>query len=102
MALHELFTNAVKYGSMSNETGTVDLGWTVGEGKGGRTFDMRWREQGGPPVEVPSRVGFGTRLTGSSLAGDLGGKGIIDYDREGVRWSLSTTLAAVGDDISIF
>ena len=98
MALHELFTNAVKYGSMSNETGTIDITWAVADGKVGRTFGLRWQEQGGPSVEVPLRVGFGTRLTGSSLAGDLGGKGIIDYDRNGVRWSLSTTLAAVSED----
>ncbi|QXQ07457.1 PAS domain S-box protein [Sphingosinicellaceae bacterium] len=97
MALHELFTNAVKYGSMSNETGIINLSWTIVDGEGGETFELRWQERGGPSVEPPTRAGFGTRLTGSSLAGDLGGKGVVEYHPDGVRWSLSTNLMAISD-----
>ena len=97
MALHELFTNAVKYGSLSNATGTVSLVWTVTPMPDGSSdrIELVWQERGGPPVVAPTRVGFGTRLTGSSLAGDLGGPGTIDYAPTGVRWSLSTTVAAI-------
>ena len=98
MALHELFTNAVKYGALSNEAGSVMLSWSIGAGEGGeQAFDILWQERGGPTVLPPTRKGFGTRLTGSGLAGDLGGKGIIDYAPDGVRWTLSTTMAAISE-----
>ena len=101
MALHELCTNAVKYGALSNETGTIVLRWTTGTDLDGRqTFDMLWHEQGGPPVVVPSRKGFGSRLTGSSLAGDLGGAGVVEYRHEGLCWRLATTLAAISEQLS--
>lgn len=95
MTLHELFTNATKYGALSNDKGVVELSWTVETAEGDDRFDLVWLERGGPIVKVPTRFGFGTRLTGSSLAGDLGGRGVVDYAPGGVRWSLSTTLAAI-------
>ena len=99
MALHELFTNAVKYGALSNEGGDIQLSWVIGDDvEGHRTFEMLWRERGGPPVATPMRRGFGSRLTGVSLAGDLGGGGRTEYAPDGVRWTLSTTLAAICDD----
>lgn len=99
MALHELFTNAVKYGALSNESGTIALSWTIAADlEGGQTFEMLWREQGGPPVVVPSKKGFGSRLTGSSLAGDLGGRGLVEYAPDGVRWILSTALSAISEN----
>ncbi len=101
MAIHELFTNAVKYGALSNETGTIVLSWTIGADlDGGQSFDILWHEQGGPPVVTPAKKGFGSRLTGSSLAGDLGGGGTVEYAPAGVRWKLSTTLAAISEQIS--
>ena len=98
MALHELFTNAVKHGALSNERGTVALSWAVVRDEGdSQQVRIDWHEQGGPPVVPPKRMGFGTRLTGSSLAGDLGGKGVADYATDGLHWSLSTTLAAISE-----
>ncbi|WP_426167354.1 sensor histidine kinase [Sandarakinorhabdus sp. DWP1-3-1] len=94
MALHELFTNAVKYGALSNDVGTVAIDWAITPGSS-PGVELTWREQGGPPVVPPTRTGFGTRLTGSSLAGDLGGTGVTEYAPAGVRWSLSTTIAAI-------
>ena len=103
MALHELFTNAVKYGALSNDLGTISLTWKVTPiaGEDDR-FDLAWHEHGGPPVMVPVRSGFGSRLTGSSLAGDLGGAGVIDYAPDGVRWTLSTTVAAISEEAVSF
>ena len=99
MALHELFTNAVKYGALSNSSGTVAFTWTIAREGAGSTVEFEWRERGGPRVDPPTRKGFGSRLTGSSLAGDLGGSGVADYAADGLRWTLSTTLAAITDPV---
>src|SRR5204862_4661633 len=61
LALHELATNASKYGALSVPGGSVALLWTVGEGEG-RLLRMVWRERGGPPVTAPTRAGMGTQL----------------------------------------
>lgn len=97
MALHELFTNALKYGSLSNETGRLSLTWTIGDVEP-RSLHLCWRETGGPTVAAPARRGFGSRLTGDSLATDLGGSGVVDYAPDGLRWTLATTVAAVSED----
>ncbi|MGU3537046.1 HWE histidine kinase domain-containing protein [Methylobacterium sp. A54F] len=74
MALHELGTNAVKYGALSREGGTVDITWSVRRDDEGeiRLF-LRWTERGGPPVTQPTRTGFGSRLIERSLARELAG-----------------------------
>ncbi|QXQ07367.1 PAS domain S-box protein [Sphingosinicellaceae bacterium] len=97
MALHELFTNAVKHGALSNADGSVELRWAVGDGNGNgsKSFDIVWQEEGGPQVSPPTRSGFGTRLIGASLNGDLGGRGVVEYLEAGVRWSLATTVEAL-------
>ena len=103
MALHELFTNAVKYGALSNEVGFIDLSWSIGEGEGdSRRFEVAWQECEGPIVAEPTRTGFGSRLTGASLAGDLGGAGVIKYAPDGVRWTLTSTLGAVVEEAVSF
>lgn len=81
MALHELATNALKYGALSNDAGRVELRWEpVGEDR----LRLSWRERGGPPVAPPGRKGFGSRLIERGLAHDLGGSVRIDYDPVGV------------------
>jgi PAS domain S-box-containing protein len=62
LILHELATNAVKYGALSNQLGTVNLSWRIDEIDGAAQFRLRWQESGGPPVAAPSRRGFGSRL----------------------------------------
>lgn len=83
IALHELLTNAVKYGALSSDTGHVELTWTISEGAE-RRLRMTWSEQGGPAVEKPSRRGFGSVLMEQTLAGDLGGEVTTDYRRDGL------------------
>ncbi len=90
MALHELATNAVKYGALSNATGTVGLRWTV-DARGHLT--MTWREAGGPPVVAPTRRGFGTRLIERSLAQDLQGRAEVAFEPGGVVCRFSTVLS---------
>ncbi len=80
MAVHELVTNAVKYGSFSNEHGRVLIKWRVDEGR----LKLAWREEGGPPVVAPERRGFGSRMIERGLAAELGGAVRIDFRPEGV------------------
>ncbi|WP_342151307.1 PAS domain-containing protein [Methylorubrum sp. SB2] len=84
MALHELATNAVKYGALSDANGRVILDWDiVGEDRPGRLW-VRWEEIGGPPVTPPRRKGFGSRMIERALAAELGGTAEIDYRPRGL------------------
>ena len=84
MAMHELATNAVKYGALSNDKGRVDVSWSL-QVKGGRQrLHLEWRESGGPPVSKPGRRGFGSRLVERGLAGELGGSVQLNFEPTGV------------------
>ncbi|MET1754506.1 response regulator [Novosphingobium sp. RD2P27] len=83
LVLHELTTNAHKYGALSNEIGFVSLCWSFEEG--GLAFT--WSEHDGPPVQEPERKGFGTTLVTGSLAGE-GAEIEVEYALEGVRWRM--------------
>jgi len=80
MALHELATNAAKYGALSGPDGIVSIAWTVEDGN----LRLEWRETGGPTVSGPARKGFGSRLLERSLGRDLGGSIELDYAPSGV------------------
>jgi PAS domain S-box-containing protein len=84
LALHELATNAAKYGALSVEEGRVQAGWSVNEAG---EVELRWSENGGPRVKEPSRRGFGTRLLGQVLRQDLGNGAVpeVVFDSRGVR-----------------
>ena len=69
LLLHELATNAIKYGSLSNETGKVSVKWSVDDSGGGPILSMVWTESGGPEISVPIRRGFGSRLIRMGIAG---------------------------------
>lgn len=92
MAVHELCTNAVKYGALSNESGTVAVTWDVTEVDGAAALRLSWVEQGGPPVSSPGRKGFGTRMIERSLAADLGGTVTLEFPPEGVRCTVEAPL----------
>lgn len=101
LALHELATNAAKYGALSNETGTVRLTWRVdGTGPEAR-FYLAWLEQGGPPVSTPTRRGFGSTLIERSLRSYFGGTAATEFLPEGLRFTLEARLgdaALVGEN----
>ncbi|MCB8879588.1 DUF4118 domain-containing protein [Acidisoma cellulosilytica] len=80
LIIHELATNAVKYGALSVPDGRVEIGWR----RKGRMVHLQWREIGGPPVSPPKAQGFGTRLIGSAFRGQEG-KTEITYDSTGVQ-----------------
>lgn len=88
LALHELGTNAVKYGALSNEAGRVSVRWSLEGGDDKDAFSLRWIETGGPNVSAPERKGFGTRLITSALAAEFRGEAEIDYPTEGARFTL--------------
>lgn len=81
LVLHEMATNASKYGSLSTPDGILDVAWSITEAG---DCAILWEESGGPPVREPQRRGFGSALVGRSIPFDLGGKSDIAYPRSGV------------------
>jgi len=85
LALHELATNAVKYGALSTPTGTVQIAWQLDASK--HVLTLKWRERGGPRIGEPSKIGFGSRLLQSTFSGD-GECAVAEFAAEGVTWTL--------------
>ncbi|MFU0505217.1 PAS domain S-box protein [Pseudaminobacter sp. NGMCC 1.201702] len=92
MGLHELCTNAVKYGALSNDVGEISVEWTRADGPQPR-LKLVWREQGGPAVLPPKRRGFGSRLVERALAQDLDGEVSIEFRPDGLVCSIDAPLA---------
>jgi PAS domain S-box-containing protein len=92
MAMQELATNAVKYGSLSNLTGTLSVTWHVDPSPESPVLRVLWRETGGPAVTPPTRRGFGTRLVEQSLAQDLNGNVVIGFEASGVVVRITASL----------
>lgn len=92
MALHELATNASKYGALSVFKGKVRIEWSIEKRQGQELFHFEWRESGGPPVEAPTRRGFGSRMIEQALGGYFGGEAELVYDSAGLRFSLMAPL----------
>jgi PAS domain S-box-containing protein len=93
MALQELTTNAVKHGALSNETGKVDIVWDVVRTEAVSRLHLHWQESGGPPVQTPTRQGFGSRLIERSLARELNGNAQITFNPDGVLCIVDAPLA---------
>lgn len=93
LALHELATNAAKYGALSAPDGRVEITWRL-EDAGLLAFD--WCEHGGPPVVAPSRRGFGSRMIERSLAGELKGSAKLAFKPEGLVCEIRARLPARG------
>jgi PAS domain S-box-containing protein len=85
LALHELATNAGKYGALSVAAGRVDVSWSTEDD----TFALRWTERGGPPVSVPKQRGFGTVVITTMAERSLDGKINLDYPPSGLTWRLT-------------
>ena len=95
MTIHELCTNAIKYGALSNDTGTVYVRWTVSPETDG-LVDLRidWSESGGPAVTPPTRRGFGTRLIERGLSAELRSRVTLDFDPSGLKCTILAKLPA--------
>jgi two-component sensor histidine kinase len=85
MTLHELATNSTKYGALSSPDGFVRVSWEDCDGQ----FRFVWKEQGGPPVQQPTRTGFGSRMLARALAAELGGKSTLEFEADGLRYEIS-------------
>jgi two-component sensor histidine kinase len=98
LALHELCTNAIRHGALSNDDGFVTITWSGEEGDGAAgMLRMAWREQSGPAVTEPTRKGLGTRLIVESLSSDVQGRSELTYLPEGARWLLEAPLSVLRD-----
>jgi PAS domain S-box-containing protein len=95
LAMHELFTNALKYGALSNKTGSVDLVWSLTDGPLS-PLTIVWVEQGGPLVSPPKRRGFGTTLLERSLAADLNGEVKTEFLPQGLLCTISAPTMKSG------
>lgn len=89
LALHELATNAAKYGALSCPEGRVALRWKAEGGK----LDLCWQENGGPPVRPPSRRGFGSRLIRNAIFNEMDGRSALEFNADGVRCRITANLA---------
>ena len=92
MVVHEMATNAAKYGALSNETGTVALDWEITRESAGRELRMIWTEAGGPDVTAPVQLGFGSRLIERSARDQLGGAATVDFLPPGVVYTVTCAL----------
>lgn len=95
MSIHELCTNAVKYGALSTDSGRILIEWAVEPAERGGVFTLIWTEEGGPPVTQPGRTGFGSKVIRHALSAQTGGSVEITYDPGGLTCRLTAPAAAV-------
>jgi two-component sensor histidine kinase len=90
ISLHELATNAAKYGSLSAADGRVEIGWScTADGR----LNLRWTESGGPTVAPPTHCGFGTRTLENIIGSQLAGKVRFDWRAQGLTCEIALLLA---------
>jgi len=94
LAMHELITNAVNHGALSNAEGDVAIRWDVDLGREARSLVLTWRERGGPLVRQPTQRGMGLRLIEQGLPHALDGKGSVDFAPEGFRMEVVAPLSS--------
>ena len=96
MALHELGTNAVKYGALSNQDGRIEIAWSLDEAAQSR-FVLAWREKNGPPVAAPTRRGFGCSVMVRSVEHALDAEVDLAFAETGLSWTMVAPVAAVAE-----
>lgn len=89
MAFHELCTNAVKYGALSNDTGTVSVDWEILPSSTGGNLNITWQERGGPTVVVPQKRGFGSSVIEQVLSSNTDGQAELVYDPTGLNCQMT-------------
>ena len=99
MAIHELTANAAKYGALSVYGGKVEVSWSVTIEATRRTLTFDWVESGGPPVTQPERHGFGSRLLGFVLPGQIQARSRVDFAPDGLRVQCALPLPAQTQDV---
>ena len=94
LVIHELATNAAKYGSLSLHGGTVEVDWVVRGSAENSQLALDWYERGGPPVDKPSRSGFGTKLMQTALGQRAGNSVVLDFKPSGLHCHIDLSLDA--------
>jgi two-component sensor histidine kinase len=99
LVLHELTTNAAKYGALSAPEGRIGIDWRVEQRppKSPR-LHIQWRERNGPPVEAPAKPGFGSRFIQGSVTAELRGSVRMNFDPEGLHCTIDVPLDPAADD----
>lgn len=92
LVIHELATNASKYGALSSPNGRITVTWSLETGESDPKLRLDWTERGGPKVEPPKRLGFGSRLIERSMVGELAGKVSTTFAEEGLSLTAYATL----------
>jgi PAS domain S-box-containing protein len=98
LIFHELATNAIKYGALSVSSGSLTVRWTVRGERNAATFELSWREQGGPPVSPPARKGYGQTILEDGARHI--GEPRITYAPEGLRYDLTASVKSIGWTLS--
>ena len=100
MALHELATNASKYGALSNANGRITIGWRVISAAGGDTFEIDWKKHDGPVVVAPTGHGFGTTVVETMTKSGLSASVRLEYPATGLEWHLACPIDRVRAGLS--
>lgn len=95
MAIHELSTNAAKYGSLSNDSGIVRISWAVLDKDRGQQVQLKWSEEGGPPLSPPTHRGFGHTVIVSMAKRSLDADVALEFRREGLVWIFTAPIAKI-------
>lgn len=95
LVMHELATNALKYGALSVPDGRVDIRWRMESAEGDDRVVLTWQERGGPEVVPPSRKGFGTRLI-DTMGRTFGGRSELLYPPDGLHWTVEADARQLG------
>jgi two-component system, chemotaxis family, CheB/CheR fusion protein len=93
LAVHELATNAVKYGALSQPSGRVEISWRIDDSVDPPELIFDWREKGGPPVKPPKRSGFGTEILERTLAFELKGRASLLFNPSGIHFTIVVPLS---------
>ena len=99
LVLHEMTTNATKYGALSLPEGRIEVGWQI-ERRPSKSplLHIEWRERNGPPVEAPTRPGFGSRFIQGSVTAELRGSVRMDFNSDGLRCAIDIPLDPAADE----
>jgi two-component sensor histidine kinase len=101
MIIHELATNAAKYGALSNNLGHVDIRWHAHQGEDNEVFTISWTERGGPTFSTPSHRGFGSTVVKTMAESSLDGDVDLDLPPTGLRWRLACPSSKVLDEFAL-
>jgi two-component system, chemotaxis family, CheB/CheR fusion protein len=93
LAIHELATNALKYGALSRPIGRIEISWRIEQGTEPAELVFEWRERGGPPVALPPHKGFGTELLERTLAFEFKGQTTMAFNPKGLECTITIPLS---------